>query len=63
MKLVGWNTHFLVFFQNFKFLFHPKLRVFKGNEIKFNEIVTKTPKISLYFNILFLKNRGCKDLI
>ena len=63
MKLMEGIIHFSIFPQNFKSLVHPKLRVVEGNKIKFNEIVTKTPKIPLYFNILFLKNRGYNNIV
>ena len=57
------NIHFSILPQNFKSLVHPKLRVVEGNKIKFNEIVTKTPKIPLYFNILFLKNSVYNNIV
>ena len=55
MKWVGGNTHSSLFPQNLKFLFLPKLEKIGGNEIRFNEFFTKTPKILLYVQPFILK--------
>ena len=48
MEMVG-GTHFTIFAQNLKFSFPPKLEWTRGNEIRFNEIFTKSPIMSLVF--------------
>ena len=41
-------THSSLFIQNSKFSFSPKFREIGGNGIRFNEFITKTPKIPFY---------------
>ena len=41
--------------KNLKFSFPPKLGGMRGNEIKFNDFFTKTPKIPLYIQLFILK--------
>ena len=47
MEWVGENTHSSLFFENLKFSFPLKLGGMGGNEIRFNNFFTKTPKIPL----------------
>lgn len=55
---IGKKRHsFLNFLSKFQILIPSKIKSSRGNEIEFNEIATKTPKISLYFNILFFKKQ------
>ena len=64
MKWVGVNTHSSLFPENLKFSFPPKLGGMRGNEIRFNNFFTKTPKIPLYIQPFILKlgsNSNCKD--
>jgi hypothetical protein len=53
VKGMEWNVHSSLFPPNPKFSFPPKLGGIGGNEILFNEIFTKTPKMPLIF---FLKS-------
>ena len=55
MKCIGGNTYSFLFSQNFKFSFLQKLGGIEGNEIRFNEFFTKTPKIPLYIQPFILK--------
>ena len=55
MELVEGNTHSFLFPQNLKFSFPPKLGGIGGNEIRFNDFFTKTPKIPLYIQLFILK--------
>ena len=48
IEWIGRNTHFFLFPYNLKFSFPLKLGGMRGNEIRFNEFFTKTPKIPLY---------------
>ena len=47
MEWVGENIHSSLFSENLKFSFPPKLGGMGGNEIRFNNFFTKTPKIPL----------------
>ena len=51
MEWVEGNTHSFLFPQNLKFSFPPKLGGIGGNEIRFNDFFTKTPKIPLYIQL------------
>ena len=55
MKWVGGNTYSSLFPENLKFSFPPKLGGMGGNEIRFNDFFTKTPKIPLYIQPFILK--------
>ena len=55
MEWVEGNTHSSLFPENLKFSFSPKLGGMKGNEIKFNDFFTKTPKIPLNIQSFILK--------
>ena len=55
MEWVGGNIHSSLFPQNLKFSFLPKLGGMRGNEIRFNDFFTKTPKIPLYIQPFVLK--------
>ena len=47
MESVRRNAHSSLFPQNLKFLFLQKSREIGGNEIRFNDLFTKTPKIPI----------------
>ena len=53
MKLIDMYTHTYLFPQNLKYSFSQKFGRIQGNVIKFNEVFTKTPKITYKFNYLF----------
>ena len=55
MEWLEGNTHSSLFLQNLKFLFPSKLGGMRGNEIRFNDFFTKTPKIPLYIQPFILK--------
>ena len=55
MKWVGGNTHSSLFPENLKFSFPLKLEGMRGNEIRFNEFFTKTPKIPSHIQPFILK--------
>ena len=55
MEWIKGNTHSSLFLLNLKFSFPPKLGGIGGNEIRFNEIFTKTPKMPLYIQPFILK--------
>ena len=55
MEWVGGNTHSSLFPENLKFSFPPKFGRMRGNEIRFNDFFTKTPKIPLYIQPFYFK--------
>ena len=55
MEWAGENTHSSLFPENLKFSFFLKLKRIEGNEIRFNDFFTKTPKITLYIQPFILK--------
>ena len=55
MEWVEKNTYSSLFPKTLKFSFSPKLGGMGENEIKFNEFLTKAPKISVYIQPFILK--------
>ena len=55
MEWVGGNINSSLFPKNLKFSFSSKLGGMSGNEIRFNDFFTKTPKIPLYIQPFILK--------
>ena len=55
IEWVGGNTHYSLFPKNLKFSFPMKLRGMWGNEVRFNDFFTKTPKMLLYIQPFILK--------
>ena len=43
--------------------FPPKLGGMGGNEIRFNDFFTKTPKIPLYIQLFILKYRSNSNIV